>query len=80
MVEDIHRIMLKLNVHVLHICREANQLSNYVANMTINTTDIQQFWSFNQLPSRTRRLVNSDKQQIPYLRIKPGREQHADKI
>jgi len=73
MIEDIHDIVIQLNVHVQHIFREANQLADYIANTTINKKDKHGYHHFSHLPSLGKKILNIDKQQIPTLRIKTRR-------
>lgn len=57
-------------MHIVHVYREANQLSDYIENTAIQKENTQQYLSFTQLPSFARRILNIDKQHIPKLRIK----------
>lgn len=50
-----------INVHVQRIFREANKLTHFVANTTINKEGKQVFLSINQLPSLGRKILNMDK-------------------
>ncbi|WMV29406.1 hypothetical protein MTR67_022791 [Solanum verrucosum] len=69
-IEEINEIMSTLNIQLVHIFREANQLADYITNIAINHEDIQPYYSFQELPSKARKILNMDKQQIPSIRIR----------
>nr|XP_016493380.1 PREDICTED: uncharacterized protein LOC107812734 [Nicotiana tabacum] len=71
-VEEIKGIMDRCNVRVSHIMREGNKLADYLANYALDNSYIKAH-SFDQLEARGRRIMNSDKLQCPYLRIKVAR-------
>lgn len=52
------------------VCREANQLANFVANTTINKEEKEVFLGFNQLPSLGLKILNMNKHQIASVPIK----------
>lgn len=72
-IEEIHELMNTLHIHIKHIFREANQLADLIANTTIDQEEKQQFLNFNQLPSRAKKILNMDKQQIATIRIRTRR-------
>lgn len=59
-------------MRVSHIMREGNCLADHLANYTLDKGDIEAH-SFAELDVQGRRIVNSDKLQCPYLRIKVAR-------
>ncbi|KAK4707484.1 hypothetical protein R3W88_032976 [Solanum pinnatisectum] len=72
-IEEIHELMNTLHIHIKHIFREANQLADFITNTTIDQEEKQQFLNFNQLPSRVKKILNMDKQQIAIIRIRTRR-------
>lgn len=72
-VEDIQQVIQKINVQVWHVFREANQLADFIANTAINSEQKLTFQQFNQLPSKGKKILNIDKQQVPSVRIKTRR-------
>lgn len=72
-IEEIRELMQQLNIHIIHIFREANQLADFITNTAIDSEGMLQFNNFNQLPSRAKRILNIDKMQIPNLRVRPRR-------
>lgn len=72
-IEECMHIMEDVNIQVVHVYREANQLADFMANLAIHSDGTQKFHTFSQLPSQARGILNTDKHQIPILRIRPGR-------
>lgn len=60
------------NYKVSHIFREGNKLADHLANYAIDVGEIK-CYGFLQLDSQGRRIVNKDKLQFPYLRVKVAR-------
>lgn len=69
-IEIIQQSIARKHVQVKHIFREANQLADYLVNMALDQAEFVQIQSFHNLPSRGRRIINMDKQQILSLQIK----------
>lgn len=71
-VEKIRQLMAKANVTVVHTFREGNCLANHLANYALDmgTMVAHSFW---ELDIQGRRIVNNDKLQCPYLRVKVAR-------
>ncbi|XP_019232503.1 PREDICTED: uncharacterized protein LOC109213197 [Nicotiana attenuata] len=71
-VEEIKELLTKANVSVAHTLREGNKLADHLANYALDFGDIeaQEFW---ELDIQGRRIVNDDKSQCPYLRVKVAR-------
>ncbi|XP_070004347.1 uncharacterized protein [Nicotiana sylvestris] len=71
-VEEIKTLMEECNVRVSHILREGNNLEDYIANCALDSGDFEA-QGFAQLDSNSRRIVNSDKSQCSYLRVKAAK-------
>lgn len=69
--------MKRLQVQVQHIYREGNQLADILANTAFSNSGKHVFHSFKDLPTTARRIVNSDKSQTPYIRIRTKQVKHA---
>ncbi|XP_070056988.1 uncharacterized protein [Nicotiana tomentosiformis] len=71
-VEEIKELMARSNVTVAHTLREGNSLADQLANYALDVGSIEahNFW---ELDIKGRRIVNSDKLQCPYLRVKVAR-------
>lgn len=65
-------MMTRCNTIVAHILREGNSLADYIANYALDHGPLERF-GFQDLDSHARRLVNSDKLQCPYIRVKVAR-------
>lgn len=67
--EEIMKLKEGLNFKVSHIFREGNKLADHLANYALDVRNIECFdiW---QLDLQGRRIVNEDKMQCPYLRVK----------
>jgi len=69
-VEEI-RTCLEGKQHIFqHILREGNQLADHLANRAIENGNCI-FTEFQNMDTRGRRIVNSDKLNIPYIRVAP---------
>ncbi|XP_060195488.1 uncharacterized protein LOC132624780 [Lycium barbarum] len=68
-VEEIWDIIHNADVQVLHIMREGNQLADHLANYALDHGEVN-VASFAELDSIGRKILNSDKLQCPYLRIR----------
>lgn len=72
----------QLNFQIQHIFREANQLADHIANTVSNQEISNQFLSFNHLTSKGRKILITDKKEIPTVRIKTRKikqQAHEDK-
>lgn len=58
-----------LNYPDQHVLKERNKLADYFANLTLDHNDVQ-VYSFGELDSKGRSIVNSDKLQQPYIRVR----------
>ena len=59
--------MATIQIHIVHIFREANQLVDCITNIAINQKDRQQYHKFQDLPSMPRKILNIDKQRYQKL-------------
>ncbi|WMV39050.1 hypothetical protein MTR67_032435 [Solanum verrucosum] len=69
-VKEIKKIMEKIRANIKHIFREGNSLADYLANIVIESQVEHHYSCFQELPLKERRILNSDKAQIPTLRIR----------
>ncbi|XP_075109005.1 uncharacterized protein LOC142180815 [Nicotiana tabacum] len=71
-VEEIKDLMAKSNVTVGHTLREGNSLADHLANYALDVGPIvaHNFW---ELDIQGRKIVNNDKLQCPYIRVKVAR-------
>ena len=62
---------LKVNRTILfsHILREGNKLADAIANQALDEANVE-CHGFQDLSSKCRKILNSDKSQIPYLRVR----------
>lgn len=71
-VEDINVLMATCEVKVSHIMREGNKLADHLANYGLDFGHMEAH-GFGGLDTQGRRIVNSDKLQCPYLRVRVAR-------
>ncbi|XP_009791286.1 uncharacterized protein [Nicotiana sylvestris] len=71
-VEEILRLKEQSIIKVTHIFREGNTLVYHLANYALDegNTECHGFWD---LDSKGRRIINEDKMQCPYIRVKVAR-------
>ncbi|XP_070046652.1 uncharacterized protein [Nicotiana tomentosiformis] len=72
-VKEIKELMGRCNLQISHTLREGNQLADYIANYAIDTGPLEchSFW---ELDVKGRKIVNNDKLQCPYIRVKVVRD------
>lgn len=70
LVEQIQVIIKKIVIEIICIYQEANQLADYIVNKAFNQEDKIQYNCFAQLSSTSKRVLNTDKSQIPILRVR----------
>lgn len=71
-VEEIKELMQINNIIVNHTLREGNKLADNLANYALDKGLIEAH-CFEELDIQSRSIVNNDKLQCPYLRIKVAR-------
>ncbi|KAK6788048.1 hypothetical protein RDI58_016573 [Solanum bulbocastanum] len=69
-------MILKQGVKIQYIFREGNQLADFLANHAAEIDRKVEYQSFKELPSTGRKIINTDKQQIPTLRIRTRKINH----
>ncbi|XP_016514982.1 uncharacterized protein LOC107831708 [Nicotiana tabacum] len=71
-VEEIIRLKEQSIIKVTHIFREGKTLADHIANYALDerNTECHGFWD---LDSKGRRIINEDKMQCPYIRVKVAR-------
>lgn len=74
--EQILTLLQEKEVKFMHILREGNQLADYYSNLAIDKGNFE-VNSFQQLDSKARRILNSDKMQCPYIRVTSRKERQG---
>nr|XP_009781571.1 PREDICTED: uncharacterized protein LOC104230453 [Nicotiana sylvestris] len=71
-VEEILRLKEQSIIKVTHIFREGNTLADHLANYALDegNTECHGFWD---MDSKGRMIINEDKMQCPYIRVKVAR-------
>ncbi|WMV24738.1 hypothetical protein MTR67_018123 [Solanum verrucosum] len=72
-IEEIQELVQITQSSIKHIFREVNNLEDKMANEAYNHEELVQYQSFNQLSVECKHILNTDKTQIPMLRIKTRR-------
>ncbi|KAH0637696.1 hypothetical protein KY289_037611 [Solanum tuberosum] len=68
--ERIRKRLQRLNATIIHTFREANGVPDLLAKEVVESQNIKEYTTFVDLPTHLRRQINSDKAQIPTLRIR----------
>ncbi|XP_075080475.1 uncharacterized protein LOC107786790 [Nicotiana tabacum] len=68
-VEEIRRLKERCNLRISHVFREGNKLADHLANYTLDFGPIEAY-HFRDLDNQSRKIVNEDKSQCPYIRVK----------
>ncbi|XP_070033079.1 uncharacterized protein [Nicotiana tomentosiformis] len=71
-VEEINKLRHRCTVTFTHILREGNRLVDYLANYALDFGNIEAA-GFTDLDTHGKKIVNNEKMQCPYLRVKPKR-------
>ncbi|XP_075092314.1 uncharacterized protein LOC142172565 [Nicotiana tabacum] len=69
-VEDIKALMTRGVFQVEHVLREGNKLDVPLANLTLEHQAMLQVHSFEEMDTQGRKILSSDKLQIPYIRVR----------
>lgn len=68
--EEIKTLMARGVFQVVHVLREGNKLADYLANLTIEHHAMVHVNSFVKIDIQGRKILNNDKLQIPYIRVR----------
>ncbi|KAH0636380.1 hypothetical protein KY290_036818 [Solanum tuberosum] len=68
--ERIRKRLQGLNATIIHTFRGANGVPDLLAKEVVESQNIKEYTAFVDLPTHLRRQINSDKAQIPTLRIR----------
>ncbi|WMV58420.1 hypothetical protein MTR67_051805 [Solanum verrucosum] len=68
--ERIRKRLQGLNATIIHTFREANNVPDLLAKEVVESQNIKEYTTFGDLLTHLRRQINSDKAQIPTLRIR----------
>ncbi|XP_015163816.1 uncharacterized protein [Solanum tuberosum] len=77
-VEEIRELLQKTRATITHVFREGNCLADALANIAIESQTDHEYQAWQELPLVLRKILNSDKAQIPNYRIKTRRITHND--
>lgn len=67
-VQAIEELRRDKEVQFCYVMREGNRLTDYFTNLVFDFAGELIFNNFQEVPSAGRRIINSDKSQIPYIR------------
>lgn len=59
-----------MTIHIIHMFREANQLTDNIVNKIMDSKEHKQYNYFKQLSSKSRKFLNMDNQNTPYIRVR----------
>lgn len=62
-----------VTIRVVHSYRETNQLADMMANITLDREGNLMYYSFQEMPSICRKILNMDKSEVLSLRIRTKR-------
>ncbi|XP_070032487.1 uncharacterized protein [Nicotiana tomentosiformis] len=71
-VEEINKLRHRCTITFTQLLREGNRLADYLANYALDFGNIEAT-GFTDLDTHGKKIVNNDKMQCPYLRVKPKR-------
>lgn len=71
-VEEIRRLKERFNLRISYVFREGNKLADHLANYALDFGPIEAYL-FRDLDNQSRKIVNEDKSQCPYIRVKVSR-------
>lgn len=72
-MDEIKALMSKGVFQIVHVLREGNKLADHLTNLTLDQEHIIQVQLFWELESEGRKILNSDKLQIPYVRVRTAK-------
>nr|XP_009795526.1 PREDICTED: uncharacterized protein LOC104242198 [Nicotiana sylvestris] len=71
--KEIRQLLTTMNGMISHIYQEVNKVADHLTNYALDQGNTQ-CHSFYQLDTQGMRLINGDKMQCPYLRVKVSRQ------
>ncbi|KAH0715131.1 hypothetical protein KY284_008036 [Solanum tuberosum] len=77
-VEEIRELLQKTRATITHVFREGNCLADALANVAIESQTDHEYQAWQELPLVLRKILNSNKAQIPNYKIKTRRITHND--
>ncbi|XP_070054341.1 uncharacterized protein [Nicotiana tomentosiformis] len=72
-VDEIKGLLAKGVFQIVHVLREGNKLADHLENLTLDQQHIIQVHSFWELKLEGRKILNNDKLQIPYIRVRTAK-------
>lgn len=69
-INSINRLRDLLTVRVQYFLRKENALADYFANLVFDFAGTYEYKTFQEVPSKGKRLINLDKQRTQNLRIR----------
>ncbi|XP_055835450.1 uncharacterized protein LOC129903954 [Solanum dulcamara] len=75
-INDIPRHRRDKEVRVGHVLREENGLADFLTNFAFDFVGDHQFDNFTSLPVKAKKILNTEKLHIPYMRIRPAKDHH----
>ena len=69
-MEEIRRLIRRHDTNINHCFREANHVADKLASMSHFVEEVQVFTQPSTIPTQIRGLLNFDKWQFPFLRVK----------
>ncbi|KAH0712511.1 hypothetical protein KY289_008470 [Solanum tuberosum] len=67
-VDQIMEMMKAKNIHIQHIMREGNKLSDHIANLALDTGGCK-YHHFREMDSEGRKIINADKSKFHHIRV-----------
>lgn len=75
--KEILNLMSRYVAAVTHVLREENKLADHLANLTLELNAHIRAEPFCYLDTPGRKILNSDKMQVPYIRIRRFKPNHS---
>lgn len=72
-VEEINKLISCCVVDITHVLREGNKIANHLASLTLEQNAIIQVASYCELDTQGRKITNSDKLQLPYIKVRKAK-------
>lgn len=75
-MKKINEMKKNFNVIFQHVLREGRAVADYLDNLAFSFAGTTSFQSFHEFPKPGKTLINQDKAQMPYLRIRIAKKGH----